>query len=964
MHNAKMIKHSRKKRLLATMLSVALLLSLPLPASASTGNINANVVADSLAVAKQVEAEGIVLLKNEGPVLPLAAEKGINVFGSASIDPYYGSSGSGSIKSDTLIGFYDGLRLAGISYNEALYNTYQSWYGKNGKHKEMPVENIDFTQACAYSDTAVLMIGRAGSEGGDLEPAELQLTSDERLLLDQVCASFPNVIVLFNIVNIMEMGFLEEYDSIRAAAIIWTPGEAGMESVAKMLSGEINPSGRLQDTVAWQTADHPSSANFGDYSYANVKASFVEYEEGIYVGYRYFETFGVDVQYPFGYGLSYTSFTWSDMILSESGNTRTVSLTVTNTGSRAGKDVVEIYVSVPYLPGGVEKSSVQLAAYVKTPLLAPGESAVCSASFDIWDLASYDYMGEQAWILDAGTYAVHVSSDVRTPLGELAFILPEKLVKKYDEVSGTEIKNLFADALSPNMTVLSRANRDGTYPSTPMGQNCPFDLSDMDAAIIPPLEEGAQAPALGIIHENTIYLQNVWANPSLEDSFLDQLTLDEMIDLICNCGYKTPGVDRLGIPKTNDNDGPASVKGSGGLLYKDSGVAWPAGVCLSCTWNDALAYEHGVRCGVEAKSIGTSIWYAPTANLHRNPRGGRNFEYFFFFSVVCGRMASAIVQGAQSQNLTVTVKHLVLNEQETNRWGILTWADEQTIRELYLKPFETAIKKGGARGVMSAYSRLGKTWCGGSNILLTELLRREWGYSHYVVSDFSVYGLYGTYMNPIQAVYAGNDAMLTGIYVVQFFPVLDKMRKEYEANPIAFGRAMRECVRNIIHMKMASSAFSAENLGAGGIRVEGETAVVNGKTVKDKDFVEKADGASQGFVLCNLSKKGNVVTWTFEVPDTGSYDLTMALASTNLFGKNDNLAEQVIMQVNGADVDVSQIEIFGSGFLKYNRFSTYGPLQVELVSGTNTITWTTTGYSVPNVDYLDFYKTPEEIPCY
>jgi hypothetical protein len=320
-------------------------------------------------------------------------------------------------------------------------------------------------------------------------------------------------------------------------------------------------------------------------------------------------------------------------------------------------------------------------------------------------------------------------------------------------------------------------------------------------------------------------------------------------------------------------------------------------------------------------------------------------------------MSAAIVQGAQSEGLNITVKHLVLNEQETNRWGILTWADEQSIREIYLKPFEIAIKEGGARGLMSAYSRIGKTWCGGHNVLLNDLLRTEWGYEHYVVSDFSVYGLYGSYMNPIQSVYARNDAQLTGIYIAQEYSVVKRMKAEYEAHPVEFGLAMRDCVRDIIHMKMNSSAFRSTDFAPDVIRIEGETANVTGKTVIGRDFIEKADGASQGYVLCNLSKKGNVVTWTFPIEEAGTYDLMLALASTNLFGQNDDLDDEIKMQVNGETVDVSGIEVYGSGFLKYNRYASYGPLSVHLKEGTNTITWTVTGYSVPNVDYMDLYKT-------
>lgn len=945
---------------MAICLTVMLLIPfMTVSVKASTGNIDASVVADSLEVAMQIEAEGIVLLENKEQVLPLSAEQQVNVFGCAAIDPYYGSSGSGSIKSDSMIGFYDALNSSGIHYNETLYQSYTTWYGKNGNHREMPVSEIDIEQAKEFSDIAILMIGRAGSEGNDLELSELQLSTEEQNLVDIVANTFTNVIILFNTANIMEMDFLQQYDSIKAAAMIWTPGEVGMESVGQMLAGTVNPSGRLQDTVAYQISDHPSTMNFGDYSYTDQKASFVEYEEGIYVGYRYFETFNVPVQYPYGYGLPYTNFEWSDISLQQDGDYYRVTATVTNTGTMAGKDVIEVYISVPYIQGGVEKSSTQLVSFVKTDSLQPGETGTYTTEFNIWDCSSYDSQTEQAYILDAGTYTVHVAKNVKDIVQDISFELQEKKVKKTDEVSGAEIKNLFDDAFTTNMTVLSRNNPEETYPTEPVNETCPIDISDMDEPVIPQLEDGTTAPVMGAIYDEKIMLQDVAANPELEERFLDQLTLDEMINLICNCGYQTPGVDRLGIPKTNDNDGPASVKGSGGLLYKDSGVAWPAGVCLACTWNESLAYEHGVRCGVEAKTIGTNVWYAPTANIHRNPKGGRNFEYFSEDPIVCGKMASAIAKGAQSQGLIVTVKHLVLNEQEKNRWEILTWANEQTIREIYLKPFEIAIKQGGAKGVMSAYSRLGKTWCGGNNVLIKDLLRTEWGYKDYVISDFSVHGLYGSYMNPIQATYAQNDANLTGIYAVQFVSIKNAMKQEYKKNPVAFGIAMRECVRDIIQMKMTSTAFSSIVSEENTVLIEGETAKVKGKSVKNAGFTEKADGASQGFVLCNLSKKGNVVTWTFDVPETGCYYLNMALANTNLLGKSVALNEQIEMRVNDEEIDVSDIEILESGVLKYNQFSIYGPVQINLQEGTNTIVWKVIGNSVPNVDYLELYKVEE-----
>lgn len=729
-----------------------------------------------------------------------------------------------------------------------------------------------------------------------------------------------------------------------------------MTAVGKMLMGEVNPSGKLTDTIAYNITDYPTTVNFGNFTYSNQNATFVEYEEGIYVGYRYFNTFGVDVQYPFGFGLSYTSFDWKTVDFTFDGSTVSVSVLVTNTGERAGKDVVQVYVSLPYIEGGMEKSSIQLASYVKTDELLPGEAGIYTADFSLWDSSSYDMNNEEAWVLDAGTYTVYTAKDVKNYVDTFTFDLNEKLVKKYDETSQVEIRNLFDDAAYDGMTILSRTNPQETMPTAPNNERCPIDISDMDVTVAPEVDETMKITTLGATYDQIIYLQDVYQNPSLMDPFLDQLTLDEMISLICDCGYQTPAIDRLGITATNDNDGPASVKGEGGLLYSDSGVAWPTGACLASTWNDQLAYLHGVQCGIEAKNIGTNTWYAPTANLHRNPMGGRNFEYFSEDPLICGRMATAIVKGVQSQNLTITLKHLVLNEQETNRWGVLTWADEQTIREIYLRPFEKAIKEGKAKGVMSAYNRLGKTWCGGNSQLLKKLLREEWGFDDFVISDFSVYGLYGNYMNPMMAVYAQNDSILTGLYLIQQINIPKNMKSEYAANPVAFGLAMRRCVEDILNMKMRSTAFQNYTLIENTFRIEGETGKLNGKPNKSSAFVENVKGASTGYVLCNLSKKGNVITWTIDVDEAGEYDLTMALSNTHLLGKDVKLSDEINMILNNLPITNAGFTIKGYGVLSFNNFDEYGTIRLNLNKGKNVITWTVIGGDCPNIDYFNFTK--------
>ncbi|MCR5584051.1 MAG: glycoside hydrolase family 3 C-terminal domain-containing protein [Lachnospiraceae bacterium] len=962
----------RKRKLLAVVLAFGLIMGMIVSpestALASGGKIDPDVLAASAEVGDRIQEEGIVLLKNENNVLPLGDRK-VNVFGVAAAAPFYGSSGSGSVSEDNVVTFFGALDEAGVKYNPALAKTYLSYADSikgidlgvlgtiSDKHtkEEMNIDKADLEAAAAYSDIAIAVIGRCGSEGYDLKEDELRLSLAEKAMINALCFNFEHVIVIFNTANIMEMGFLDEHEEIEGALMIWNPGEVGMNAVARVLKGEANPSGRLTDTVAYSVNDHPSTCNFGDFSYTDAdgnSAKFVEYEEGIYIGYRYFETFGKEVRYPFGYGLSYTDFEWSDIRMNKDGDSVTISLDVTNTGDMAGKDVAEVYVSVPYIAGGLEKSSIQLAAYVKTDLLEPGETGRYEAGFNLWDVSSYDSENEEAWVLDEGEYRVFVSRDVKNKVKSFSFNLSNKMVRKNDEVTGTEIKNLFDDVSYDGMKVLSRNDPKGTFPEKPEANaSSPVSLKNINEPVYN-VSFISNAPKTGAKYEHTILLSEVYANPSLEEKFLDQLTVDEMIGLICDAGYKTNAVDRLGIVATADNDGPAAVKGAGGLSYKDSGLAWPAAVCLAATWNDELAYEMGRCCGAEAKAIGTDVWYAPAANLHRNPLGGRNFEYYSEDPLICGNMSNEIVKGAQEQKVIVTVKHFALNEQETNRWWVMEWADEQTMREIYLRPFEKTVKDGKAKGIMSAYDLLGLNWCSANSALLNSLLREEWGFNGCVWSDYSVYGLYGDFMNPMAAVYNGCDLMLTGLYAIQQVYMPSNMKGQYGKDPVGFGNALRRATRNIIRMKMDSLAFDKADEQK--IKVEGETATVAGKTNKGSTFYEKADDTSNGMVLSNFSVKNNKATWTITASKDGNYEMYMRLADTHLLGWNVDLGSEIRMELNGEEIDLHGITIKGAGWLSFNKFDTYGPINVELRKGENVLTWTVIGGDAPNVDYFEF----------
>lgn len=355
---------------------------------------------------------------------------------------------------------------------------------------------------------------------------------------------------------------------------------------------------------------------------------------------------------------------------------------------------------------------------------------------------------------------------------------------------------------------MSRADVDGTYPTAPEDYQATDEVLNSDKRP-EPVKQG-KAPATGVVYDNgVITLQDVAKDEKLWDKFLDQLTVDEMIELICDCGYETTGLERLGIPETSDNDGPSCIKGPGGLLFSDCGLAFPVSTVLACTWNDALAEEFGEAIGREGVELGTHIWYAPGCNLHRSPLGGRNYEYYSEDPLLSGKMSAAVTRGVQSKGVIVTVKHFVANDQETNRQsnGLYTWLNEQSMRELYAEPFEISVKEGNAKGIMTAYNRIGNEWCGASRALVTDLLRDEWGFDGFVITDASIDLTGDGYLDPALAVYAGNDAILTMLYVVSAIQTRDALKVTYNADPIGMGNAMRKCVYNICRMKIRSNAF-------------------------------------------------------------------------------------------------------------------------------------------------------------
>ena len=820
-----MKKNARK--IVSVVLAVVLAFSAAVGTFAVSDMIAVDTKTESVRIAKQIQAEGTVLIENKDSLLPLANKK-VSVFGITSYNPNLGGGGSGSIETGEAVDLFTGLTNAGIEYNSTVFDVYKNYIAEKTSSSadnplismiagllgtsidELPVGNIDqsvFDSAKSYSDTAIITFGKAGSELSDLSADDIRLSDDERALLDKVCYEFKNVIVIMNSSNIYEMDWINEYPSIKAVLLTWLLGEVGLDSVAKIISGDVNPSGKLPDTIACKIEDYPTTPNFGMFKYNNaVFKSFVNYAEDIYLGYRYFETFAPEkVMYPFGYGLSYTTFDWKTVGYSDSGDSITVKVKVTNTGDRAGKDVVEVYFSAPYTKGGIEKSAVELAGYAKTGELAPGKSETVTVSFDKRDMSSYSEKAE-AYVLEKGNYEIKIGTSCRDFEDVRNCNVASTVTYKTDDVTGKEIKNLFGE-IRGDFPLLSR-NGEETMPLAPINFVAPDEVLNCD--VRPDPVEG-EVPKTGVKYESgVIKLADVYADESLWDAYLDQFTLQEMIDIICGSGYKTVGLDRLGLPATVDNDGPGAVKGKGGLVYKDVGLGFPAETVIAATWNDGLTEEYGEIMGQQAAELGVHVWYAPGCNLHRHPCGGRNFEYFSEDPLLSGKMAAAVVRGVQSKGIIPTVKHFVCDEQETMKLaqGLFTWLSEQALRELYLRPFEIAVKEGHAKGMMTAYNRIGAHWCSGYKTLVTDLLCTEWGYDGFIVTDAYMDFTGNGYMDPVLAIYAGNNALLTSLwYIAQKAQFQVNIKQTYESDPSGFGKALRNSVYGLCRMVMQTAAF-------------------------------------------------------------------------------------------------------------------------------------------------------------
>ncbi len=888
--------------------------------------------------AYDVQAEGTVLVRNEG-LLPLekdAAAK-VNIFGWAAAD--WHPSGSGSAKTlNAETDFLKALKNYGVEYNKELTDMYEDFMPYNPYHNalqsyaeqtcrlyEPSIADTNYyteemlANAKAFSDTAIVVLGRYSGESIDCPRVQYKITetkngkyedgdiildesrtfldisTEEEDLLRYVTDTYENVIVVVNNTNQLNLSFLETIEGIDACLVAGTSGINAANALPAILYGEINPSGRLTDTYAYDfkssstyansgregegmytngaglyPADGTTNPNVGDYPlYEGV--SYVDYVEGIYTGYKWYETayaegfwdevdntFGKGyegvVQFPFGYGLSYTTF--SQEIISPvvndyveefpyTGETGTsngffqaypyaacdalytiekdseisITVEVTNTGSVAGKDVVQLYYSAPYTKGGIEKSALELCGFAKTDILQPGESEQVTITFDTEGMASYDCYDAnnndfKGYELEKGNYHISLMKNSHYALSTVCFNLAEDVRYETSNLTGEAVNNKFTgedavDGVSvdgsdsdANIQYLTRADFKGTFPTAVAPNRAMTDnVKDYNLYTAEDAEDFIDENAIGITAGNgerqLLYDENGFTELGLElggdynspkwETVLDCITIEEMKNLVLHGYTKTMEVESVGKIQTKDYDGPAQMGGFANCIQGET-TGFPNSTVLAQTWNTELSYNFGLIEGAQAGQLGIEGWYAPAANMHRTPFGGRNYEYYSEDEFLSGMMAAKTVEGSLDAGTYCYMKHLIAYEQDSMRDSLYTWMTEQALREIYLKPFQIAIEEGGLSGIMTSYNRLGAVWAGGSKALMTDVLRDEFGFEGTIITDYSDHQ---QFMNMDEALRAGGDLWMDGFVMGDF---------QFETKSNSFEQELRRAAKNILFM--------------------------------------------------------------------------------------------------------------------------------------------------------------------
>lgn len=821
---------------------------------------------EAAGVAEEIMEDGIVLLKNES-LLPLNETKKLNIFGWESINPAYGGAGSGGINDlYDIVSLNQGLENAGFSINQKLVDFYNN-YGADDP--EMSIQKQSWTlpeppvdtysdelikSAKEYSDVAVVVLSRKAGEGHNDIPMDvrkaaydnnsdeyddfpegehyLQLSQTERDMVDMVCSNFDNVIVIYNGANQFELGFADEYPQIKS--VVWCPGtgNVGFNALGKVFSGEVNPSGKTPDTFIydmttapwWNNAEKTEYTNLADMAVEGMNAgtaqvyapAFTNYVEGIYVGYKYYETaaqegaidYDKTVQYPFGYGLSYTEFEQKMGELEEKDGQISVDVEVTNSGDVAGKDVVEVYYKPPYTNGGIEKSSANLIEFAKTDLLQPGESQTVTVTFSIEDMASYDENNAKAYVLEKGDYVISINSDSHTVLDQKTYTADTDVV--YEEENkrvsdDTAATNVFEDAKG-DVTYLSRADHFANYKeataepaSAELGEPYASEYhlnSNFDKTTY--LNDEDVMPTTGA--DNGLTLEDMrdadYDDPRWE-KLLDQLSVDEMANMIAMAGYQTAAMDSVGKVATLDFDGPAAINNN---FTGVGSIGFPIEVVIASTWNKELAQTWGECMSKISQEMGAEGWYAPGMNTHRTAFGARNYEYFSEDGILSGNMGAKAVEGARKYGVYSYIKHFAMYE--GNAKMVSVWSNEQAIREIYLKPFEISVKQGGANAVMVSWSFLGDKWTGECSNLMNTVLRDEWGFRGMALTDFFRNNGHG-FMNADAALANGVDVMLSTF----------NGEENNVANPEhpTSVLQMRNACKNVMYTVVSSWAYDGEH---------------------------------------------------------------------------------------------------------------------------------------------------------
>ena len=830
------------------------------------GTLSDEINEEAAEVAEEIMEDGIVLLKNES-LLPLNETKKLNIFGWESINPAYGGAGSGGINDlYDIVSLNQGLENAGFSINQELVDFYNNYGADNPEMSiqkqswtlpEPPVDTYSdelIKSAKEYSDVAVVVLSRKAGEGHNDIPMDvrkaaydnnsdeyddfpegehyLQLSQTERDMVDMVCSNFDNVIVVYNGANQFELGFADEYPQIKS--VVWCPGtgNVGFNALGKVFSGEVNPSGKTPDTFIydmttapwWNNAEKTEYTNLADMAVEGMNAgtaqvyapAFTNYVEGIYVGYKYYETaaqegaidYDKTVQYPFGYGLSYTEFEQKMGELEEKDGQISVDVEVTNTGDVAGKDVVEVYYKPPYTNGGIEKSSANLIEFAKTDLLQPGESQTVTVTFSIEDMASYDENNAKAYVLEKGDYVISINSDSHTVLDQKTYTADKDVVYKGENKRAsddTAATNVFEDAKG-DVTYLSRTDHFANYEeataapaSAELGEPYASEYhlnSNFDKTTY--LNDKDKMPTTGA--DNGLTLADMrdadYDDPRWE-KLLDQLTVDEMSNMIAMAGYQTAAMDSVGKVGTLDFDGPAAINNN---FTGVGSIGFPIEVVVASTWNKELAQAWGECMGKMSQEMGAEGWYAPGMNTHRTAFGARNYEYFSEDGVLAGNMGAKAVEGARKYGVYSYIKHFALYE--GNAKMVSVWSNEQTIREIYLKPFEISVKQGGANAVMVSWSFLGDKWTGESSNLMNTVLRDEWGFRGMALTDFFRNNGHG-FMNADAALANGVDAMLSTFNG-------EENNVANPEHPTAVLQ-MRNACKNVMYTVVSSWAYDGEH---------------------------------------------------------------------------------------------------------------------------------------------------------